>query len=94
MHTYIHKVKYYKTDKMGITHHSNYVRWMEEARMDLLHSIGYGMRRLEKEGIISPVVSVECRYALVTLPQTRLCPSRRRGYYAHFLQGVSPIDSA
>ena len=28
MHTYIHEVKYYETDKMGITHHSNYVRWM------------------------------------------------------------------
>ena len=60
MHTYIHKVKYYETDKMGITHHSNYVRWMEEARMDFLSSIGYGMRRLESDGITSPVVSGEC----------------------------------
>ena len=25
--------KYYETDKMGITHHSNYIRWMEEARI-------------------------------------------------------------
>lgn len=62
MHAYIHRVKYYETDKMGITHHSNYVRWMEEARMDLLQSMGYGMRRLEEEGITSPVVSVECLY--------------------------------
>lgn len=62
MHKYIHKVNYYETDKMGITHHSNYVRWMEEARMDFLKSIGYGMKRLEAEGITSPVVSVECRY--------------------------------
>ena len=28
--TYIHTVKYYETDKMGITHHSNYIRFMEE----------------------------------------------------------------
>lgn len=34
MSTYIHKVNYYETDKMGITHHSNYIRFMEEARMD------------------------------------------------------------
>lgn len=62
MHPYIHRVNYYETDKMGITHHSNYVRWMEEARMDFLKSIGYGMRRLEADGITSPVVSVECQY--------------------------------
>ena len=34
MKDYIHKVHYYETDKMGVTHHSNYVRWMEEARVD------------------------------------------------------------
>ena len=33
---YTHKVQYYETDKMGITHHSNYIRWMEEARIDFL----------------------------------------------------------
>ena len=62
MHTYIHRVNYYETDKMGITHHSNYLRWMEEARADYLKSLGYGLRRLEADGITSPVVSVECRY--------------------------------
>lgn len=62
MHTYIHKVNYYETDRMGITHHSNYIRWMEETRVDFLKSIGYGMKKLEEEGITSPVVSVECSY--------------------------------
>ena len=33
---YRHIVQYYETDKMGITHHSNYIRWMEEARIDFL----------------------------------------------------------
>ena len=32
---------YHETDKMGITHHSNYIRWMEEARMDLFEQIGF-----------------------------------------------------
>lgn len=62
MHTYIHKVRYYETDKMGITHHSNYIRWMEEARIDFLESIGYGYAQLEHDGIISPVIGVECQY--------------------------------
>lgn len=30
---YILAVQYYETNKMGITHHSNYIRWMEEARI-------------------------------------------------------------
>lgn len=62
MEYYIHKVQYYETDKMGITHHSNYIRWMEEARIAFLDQIGWGYARLERDGIISPVIGVECRY--------------------------------
>ncbi|MCH5271755.1 MAG: acyl-CoA thioesterase [Lachnospiraceae bacterium] len=59
---YEHKVQYYETDKMGITHHSNYIRWMEEARVDFLSQIGWDYAKLESMGIVSPVVSVECKY--------------------------------
>lgn len=47
---------------MGVTHHSNYVRIMEEARIDALEKIGYSFAVLGKEGIVSPVVSLNCRY--------------------------------
>lgn len=36
MQDYEHRAQYYETDQMGIIHHSNYIRWMEEARMDFL----------------------------------------------------------
>lgn len=62
MSQYIHKVHYYETDKMGITHHSNYIRFMEEARMSFLTEIGYPMTRFEAEDITSPVVFVNCTY--------------------------------
>lgn len=62
MQDYQHKAQYYETDQMGIIHHSNYIRWMEEARMDYLSKIGFPMERIEAEGIVSPVVSVDCRY--------------------------------
>ena len=62
MKPYEHKVNYYETDKMGITHHSNYVRWMEEARIDFLDQLGWSFIRLEEEGISSPVMSIECNY--------------------------------
>ena len=51
---YVHKVAYYETDRMGIVHHSNYIRIMEEARLDFLSQIGFGYDEMEKQGIISP----------------------------------------
>ena len=66
MEKYIHKVNYYETDKMGITHHSNYIRWMEEARVDFLKRIGWGYEKLEEEGIVSPVIHLECDYKFST----------------------------
>ena len=66
MSKYTHKVNYYETDKMGITHHSNYIRFMEEARMHSLSEIGFPMTMLEKAGITSPVVSVNCEYKHTT----------------------------
>ena len=66
METYIHRVQYYETDRMGITHHSNYIRWMEEARVVFLDSIGWGYDRMEELGILSPVVSVEANYKHTT----------------------------
>ncbi len=62
MEPYTHVVNYYETDRMGITHHSNYIRWMEEARIDFLNQIGWGYEKLEAEGIVSPVTAVECKY--------------------------------
>lgn len=62
MYNYIRKVAYHETDKMGVTHHSNYVKWLEEARIDFLDKIGCGYSVVEKEGIVSPVISVECKY--------------------------------
>ena len=59
---YTHTVQYYETDKMGITHHSNYIRWMEEARIYFLVQIGWDYPKLEAMGIVSPVISVSCDY--------------------------------
>ena len=63
---YMHTVQYYETDRMGITHHSNYIRWMEEARVDFLSQIGWDYARLEEMGIISPVINVNCDYKKTT----------------------------
>lgn len=62
MQDYVHKVQYYETDKMQITHHSNYIRFMEEARIDFLEQLGWGYDQMEREGILSPVLAVTCEY--------------------------------
>ena len=59
---YEHKVQYYETDGMGIVHHSNYIRWFEEARVDLLEQLGFGYDRIEAEGYSGPVLEVACQY--------------------------------
>ena len=66
MEGYKHIVQYYETDRMGITHHSNYIRWMEEARVDFLEKIGWSYAKLEELGIISPVMDVSCHYKNTT----------------------------
>lgn len=62
MEKYQHKVQYYETDKMQFTHHSNYIRFMEEARIDFFDQLGWGYDKMEKEGIISPVTAIICDY--------------------------------
>lgn len=60
--SYTHKIQYYETDKMGVTHHSNYIRFMEEARLDFMDKNGFSYAKVEEMGIISPVIGVECEY--------------------------------
>ena len=61
-YTYNHKVQYYETDQMGIVHHSNYIRWFEEARVEWLEQIGCTMQSIEAEDVLIPVMSVTCNY--------------------------------
>lgn len=69
---YIHKVKYYECDRMGVTHHSNYIRFMEESRIDMLDRIGYGFEKMEAEGVVSPVTEVHCNYKKTTTFQDEI----------------------
>lgn len=59
---YEHHAKYYETDQMGIIHHSNYIKWMEEARMDLMEQIGLNYKQMEELEIISPVLTIQIEY--------------------------------
>ena len=62
IHPYEHRTQYYETDQMGIIHQTHYMKWMEEARMDLMNQIGLGYKQMETLEIISPVLNVSIDY--------------------------------
>ena len=62
MFTYSRKAQYHETDKMGIIHHSNYIKWLEEARIAYMEHLGYGFDKVEQLGIVSPVAGISISY--------------------------------
>ena len=61
-YTYERRINYYETDKMGIVHHSNYIRYMEEARCYWLDKLGMPFSAFEENHITIPVLGVSCDY--------------------------------
>ena len=59
---YTRIAQYHETDQMGIIHHANYVKWMEETRVAFLDEIGWSYKRIEEEGIVSPVAGISLDY--------------------------------
>ena len=62
MKYYERDINYYETDQMAVVHHSNYIRFFEEARVSFMDQVGYPYERLENEEILSPVLAVSCKY--------------------------------
>ena len=66
MTPYKRKVNYYETDQMSIVHHSNYIRYFEEARIDFMNQIGCNVMWMETLGLIIPNIDAYAKY-LVSL---------------------------
>ena len=62
MYEYTRAVYYYETDKMGVVHHSNYVRWLEEARMFYFNAAGVPYAETEELGVLIPVTDITLKY--------------------------------
>ena len=56
------RVRYYETDCMGIVHHSNYIRYYEVARTEMLREFGTTYRQMERDGMMLPVLDVHSSY--------------------------------
>ncbi|TWU32162.1 acyl-CoA thioesterase [Novipirellula artificiosorum] len=56
------RVRYDEVDPMGFVHHSNYLRFFEIGRTELLRACGGCYRDMESAGQLVVVVRVDCRY--------------------------------
>lgn len=91
---YKRKINYYETDKMGIVHHANYIKYFEEARIFFLDSMGLSYKQIEAAGIIMPVLGLEISYKTPLdfddILYIKICLKELRGAKAAFgYEGVN-----
>ena len=55
-------VNFFDTDTMGVTHHSNYIRWFEIGRVEYLRAIGIDLNAMMADGILFPITKIEAQY--------------------------------
>ena len=55
-------VRYAETDKMGITHHSVYPIYCEQARTDYIKQFGLTYSQMEQSGVMVPLADLRFRY--------------------------------
>ena len=86
--TYVRRANYHETDQMRIIHHSNYIKWMEEARLAYLSQMGMDYAAMEIEGVYSPVVSLSVDYKRPVefgdIVELRLTVAKYNGVTAEF----------
>lgn len=58
------RVIYADTDAMGVVYHTNYIKWFEIGRNELLREMGTPYAKLESSGYNLPVTEVYCQYFL------------------------------
>jgi len=61
-HVHRLRVRYAETDAQQVAHHSAYVVWLEEARIEALRGLGRSYRSLEADGVLMPVVELGITY--------------------------------
>jgi acyl-CoA thioester hydrolase len=56
------RVTYADTDAMGIVYHTNYIKWFEIGRAELLRELGIPYSKIEIMGYNLPLTEVNCHY--------------------------------
>jgi len=58
------RVRFAETDAMGIVHHSRYLPYLEEARVEYLRALGHPYHELRAEGVDYAVLEAFVQYRL------------------------------
>ena len=56
------RVGYVDTDKMGIVHNSNYFRYFEIGRIELMRHLGVSYKMMEDNGVMMPLIEQYAKY--------------------------------
>ncbi|OPY82420.1 MAG: Acyl-CoA thioester hydrolase YbgC [Smithella sp. PtaU1.Bin162] len=77
------RVIYADTDAMGIVYHTNYIKWFEVGRNEIMRQMGLLYTDVEKHGFNLPVTEAYCHYLfpakydqLINIETTIECISR------------------
>ena len=57
-----YRVPYADTDQMGVVYYANYLEYFERGRTEMLRSVGFSYRDMEKMGVFMPVAEATCHY--------------------------------
>lgn len=58
------RVRYQETDQMKVVFHGNYVTWFEIGRTEWIRNAGYNYKLIEEQGLLLPVIDLQCHYLL------------------------------
>ncbi len=61
-HRVFHRPLYIDTDRSGVVHHANYLRYFELGRSELMRDLGYPYREVEADGFVYPIIELGNSY--------------------------------
>jgi acyl-CoA thioester hydrolase len=97
------RVRYAETDQMGLLHHANYLVYFEQARTELLRTLGRSYRELEEQGFFLVIAKAEIKYRspahyddvlTIRTTVTRSTPVRLEHKYEVFREGTLLCEGA
>lgn len=56
------RIHYALTDQMGFVYYGHYAQFYEIGRAEAIRSVGLTYSEIEREGVIMPVGSMQCKY--------------------------------
>jgi acyl-CoA thioester hydrolase len=87
-------VPFHDLDPVDIVWHGHYVKYLEVARDELMHSIGYSHEAMVASGFVWPVVEMKLRYLRAARLRQKLRVRASISEYEHRLKIVYDISDA